>query len=101
MKLQFSLATLLICMSIAGLVGSACMSIPMNATGHASYMAAVFPGDPSLYRVHVRLRHRPPTAEEVLARTILAEPLAIGATIGVLSTIRRLKPRRHTEPPVG
>ena len=101
MKLQFSLATLLVCMPIAGLVGTACISIPINERANASYTAAVIPGDPTLYRVHVHGWHRPPTVEEVLARAVLAEPLAIAAALGVLWATRRLKSRRQNEPPVG
>ena len=44
---------------------------------------------------------RPPTSREIVGRMALWGPLAIAAALGVLWTVRRLKSRRHTEPPVG
>ena len=44
---------------------------------------------------------RNPTSDEILWRFFLAGLPALAATLAVLWSIRRLKSRRHTEPPVG
>jgi hypothetical protein len=44
---------------------------------------------------------RAPTGKEIAVQLALWGPAAIAGTLGVLWAIRRLKSRRHIEPPVG
>ena len=81
MKLQFSLATLLVCMAIAGIVVRICFSIPVNQAVNSSYTVAVFEGNPKQYRVHIRNIHRLPNLVDASLRMAWAEPLAIAATL--------------------
>ena len=49
----------------------------------------------------MRAHDRRPNGSEIARRMILWFPPAFAATLAVMWTIRRLKSRRHTEPPVG
>jgi len=79
MKLQFSLATLLVCMTAVAIEAGLSFGL----------------------RVHQYAFDRPPNSSEVIWRLALLWPLAIVTPLGALWLLRRLKSRRHTEPPVG
>jgi hypothetical protein len=89
MKLQFSLATLLICMTVLAVVAAigTAFQVHYRTLGMMTGFIYEWSG--------------PPSASELVWRIILWGPVAIAATLGVLWAIRRLKSRRHTEPPVG
>jgi hypothetical protein len=88
MKLQFSLATLLVCMTVLAVVAAVAAKMPVQASGlEISWYDGTY--------------DRPPNAAELASRLAWSWPLAIAATLGVLWTIRRLKSRRHNEQPVG
>jgi hypothetical protein len=77
MKLQFSLATLLVCMTVLAADLAACKAIKVAVT----YTEC-----------------REPTGLEVAQRFAWSAPLPLAATYCL---IRRLKSRHHTGPPVG
>ena len=88
MKLQFSLATLLVCVTVLAVVAAVAAKVPVQASGlEISWYDGTY--------------DRPPNAAELASRLAWSWPLALAATLGVLWAIRRLKSRRHTEPPVG
>jgi hypothetical protein len=110
MKLQFSLATLLICMSVLAVVVAVGMKVPVQDI-EVSWVQKPYPlpaGDihkvqhskNNMWEVTAGIK-RSPNAAELAVRLAWSWPLAIAATLGVLWAIRRLKSRRHTEPPVG
>ena len=96
MKLQFSLATLLVCMTVLAIVCTVCAKINV-----------VEQVEPELGTLRFRLRNavvtvvRQPTASEAAWRVALWGPPAVVGTLAIFWAIRRLKSRRHTEPPVG
>ena len=95
MKLQFSLATLLVCMTVLAVVCCMCakMQVHLDVDTVETINGKTYP-----------LRYtdnRPPTENEFVLRLMWAAPLSIAATLGTLWAIRRLKSRCHTEPPGG
>ena len=76
MKLQFSLATLLVCMTVLAVDLAACKAIKVQES-YTDY--------------------REPTGLEIAQRFAWTAPLPLAATYCL---IRRLKSRRPTEPPV-
>jgi hypothetical protein len=112
MKLQFSLATLLVCMTALAVVCALSISIPVNENppsrlyrdGKGSIreesVNRTIPVPTDWKEIEQRLT-RNPNGRDVAWRMAVWGPLAIAATLGVLWTVRRLKPRRHTEPTVG
>src|SRR5215831_15490933 len=101
MRLQFSLATLLLLVAVAGIVARVCISIPVNQRLNIRYTAAVFEGNPKQYHVHISGSHRSRNLGDASLRMAWALPSAIAATLAILSTIRRLKCRREDEPREG
>jgi hypothetical protein len=103
MKLQFSLATLLVCMTVLAVVCAASIALPVSewqpSPASVRGRAAMMP-DGATLTVFYRLT-RPPNGADVAWRMALWGIPAVAATLGVPWTIRRLKSRRHTEPPVG
>jgi hypothetical protein len=98
MRIQFSLATLLICMTVLAVVCAAAVAFPVKE----KIMRTTQVISPSGIRVASTKvsDSRPPTGWDIMRRmTILGTP-ATAATLAVLWAIRRLKSRRHTEPPV-
>jgi hypothetical protein len=111
MKLQFSLATLLVCMTVLAVVCAACISIPVNENlqsrlyrdGHRIVEESVnraIPVPPSWKEIEI-CQTRAPNGEDMAWRLALWGPAAIAVTLGVLWAIRHLKSRRHIDPPVG
>jgi hypothetical protein len=96
MKLQFSLATLLICMTVLAVVCAFAISVKVFKPA----VKFVLPGDTSEHIARKAL-YRTLTVAEVTLRIVLWGASAIAATLIVLRVIGRLKSRRHTEPPVG
>ena len=96
MKLQFSLATLLVCMTVLAVVCCIAAVIPVHES------AVTSPSGPPFdlaFGPIVNLRRRP-ELNEVIQRVATFGLPAVGIAIVALWTIRRLK-SRHTEPPVG
>ena len=94
MKLQFSLATLLVCMTIAAILICACVRWPVTDIDNLR-LDSWQSGKP------YPIISRTPTVSEVAMRLAWTVPPAIATTIAVMWLFRRLKSRRHTEPPVG
>jgi hypothetical protein len=107
MKPQFSLATLLVCLTMLGVVCAISIGLPVF-TSHTTSSTTVFykNGKPD-YQNQIAgasktiTESRPPTDQEIVKRMAWAGPLAIIATLGALWAIRRVKSRRHAEPPGG
>jgi hypothetical protein len=101
MKLQFSLATLLVCMTVLAVVCTIAISVPVHEKefGITPPPPAGSPRGPYVW-IELPETH-PPTASAIASRLALWGPPAVAATLGVLWTIRRLKSRRENGPPVG
>jgi hypothetical protein len=93
MKLQFSLATLLICTAVLAVVLSYCISKPVIEP--LDYSNPLGP----LWSDHDIARN--PTFSEVSFRFLCLGPPALAGNLAALHAVRRLKSRRHTEPPIG
>ena len=103
MKLQFSLATLLVCMTVLAVVCAAAVTIPVHEprpvkvprtiTDSQGYLRFIF-------ETHI-IEWRIVTAADVVRRFFVWGPASIAATLATLWAISRLKSRRHTEPPIG
>ena len=87
MKLQFSLATLLICMTVLAVVIAICAAIPVSEFVNTE--------DPFAMPMEI---HRSPTLGEMAFRVSTWGVLAIANTIAALWTIRHLKSDRHNGP---
>jgi hypothetical protein len=99
MKLQFSLATLLVCTTVLAVVCAAAVSVPVHETEIRPVLHLyLVPGPHPTDMIET---HRPPTASEIATRLAWAGPLSIAATLVALLFIRRLKSRRENGPPVG
>jgi hypothetical protein len=97
MKLQFSLTTLLVCVTVLAVLCVVCVQIPVVKPHHFTIM-----GQPMYILTGAgEYADRPPTTSEIFQRLAIVVPLSIAATLAVLWTIRRLKPCRHTKPSVG
>jgi hypothetical protein len=92
MKLQFSLATLLVCMTVLAVVCASAAMIPVHVQTAVSWNGN-WP--------HVDQINHSPNPSEVARRLAIGSPLALAATLAILWAIRRLKSRRENGPPVG
>jgi hypothetical protein len=93
MKLpRFSLATLLICITVLAVVCAAAIEIPVRQIVLIDFLGAGGVGRAE----HVR--YEPPTASEFALRLAWAGPLSIAAALAALRMIRRL--RQPNRPPV-
>jgi len=102
MRFQFSLATLLVCMTVLAVVATACTRLPVADSQIVQTSRGLDWGFLSIApTVENRNFSRPPVASEAALRMAWAGPLSIAATLAVLWSIHRLKSRRHTEPPGG
>ena len=113
MKLQFSLATLLVCVTVLAVVCAFAIRRPVIDLRTNNYDKP-FLGDPlgdplgyplpadakiiSISKSHFTFE-RPPNVSEIALRFVTWGIPAIAATLGVLWIVRRLKSRRHTDPP--
>ena len=102
MKLQFSLATLLVCTTVLGVVCAFAISCPVNDT---EIFVKKYSDPHTFDRIQtlkfIRRFTRTPDFREFAWRMAIWGSPAVAATVGTLWTIRRLNSRRHTEPPVG
>jgi hypothetical protein len=94
MKLQFSLATIFVCVAVMAVVLTYCVSKPVVEP--APYSDSPF--DKGIFNLYDSARN--PTLGEVLLRFCCYAPPSLAATLAIFWGIRRLKSRRHTEPPV-
>ena len=89
MKLQFSLATLLVCMTVLAVVTAICAMKPIVVVEDKPISAVAEP------------IQRPPSLSETAGRMAAWGPLSMAVTLAALWAIRRLKSRRQNGPPVG
>ena len=97
MRFQFSLATLLVCMTVLAVVSAICAMVQIPKTTITKVEKTAF----AEWQETSVVDSRRPNPVEIGQRLAWADPPAIAATLGVLWTVRRLKSRRHSEPPVG
>jgi hypothetical protein len=98
MKLQISLVTLLVCMTVLAVVLALCTTIMVPAP---KFETVIFEsGRSKTVPVQGLSPHRP-NFSDVCQRAEWAAPLSLFVTATTILAIRRLKSRRHTEPPVG
>jgi hypothetical protein len=119
MKLQFSLATLLVCIVAIAIDATVCSALlvrerktmkyylPDIIDDEATFSAEIKPPHPANIDENtptgdalVEIKRRPHIAE-ILLRMAWSAPLTVCVALATLWAIRRLKSRRHTEPPVG
>ena len=102
MKLEFSLATLLVCMTVLAVVAAIAALMPVRES-RVSGMRVILPqnGATGVMFNDEGVFNRPPTGEDIVARNTIFAPPAIAAPLGVLWAIRRLKSRRENVPAVG
>jgi hypothetical protein len=103
MKLQFSLATLLVCMTVLAVVCAIAISMPVRETTKIEFTTQrTTPEGKPVIELSERISEsHSPTAENIAWRVGLWGTSAVAATLGVLWAIRRLKSRRENWPPVG
>jgi hypothetical protein len=101
MKLQFSLATLLVCLTVPAVVCALAVEIDVAETRINFTAGSIMRPTDSWEHQRIAIIHRPPTALEMIERIFMWGIPALITTLAVLWSIRRLKSRRHTEPPVG
>jgi hypothetical protein len=103
MKLQFSLATLLVCMTVLAVVTSLAIGLKVHEPTVETITKVVGEGNNRLFIKTPKQSTilRAATGPEAAWRLALWGPVAITAVLVMLWAIRRLKSRRHTEPPVG
>jgi hypothetical protein len=107
MKLQFSLATLLVCMTVPAVVCCVSINLPVY-TQRTTMTSIVFykDGKPD-YGNQINstpetvTESLPPTEPEIVRRIAWAAPLSIAVTLATLWLMCRLKSRREIGPPVG
>jgi hypothetical protein len=98
MKLQFSLATLLVCVTVFSVVAVICAtrSVPEYDDPIVS-----LPGGGIMFLHREPVRWRQPSGWVIWNRLITWEPPIILAMLGIFWSVRRLKSRRENGPPVG
>ena len=96
MKLQFSLATLLIGLTVLAVVIAISAKIPVWLSVHrVTYENGLYTSYADMVLVP-----KSPKLNDILWRSAFFGMPAIVASLGVLWAVRRLKSRRHAEPPV-
>ncbi len=98
MKLQFSLATLLVCMTVLAVVLALCTTIMVPPP---KFETVIFESGRSKTVPVVGLSPHRPNFSEVCQRAAWAAPLSLIVTAITILAIRRLKSRRENGPPVG
>jgi hypothetical protein len=88
MKLQFSLATLLICMTVLAVVAAICSRVLITETLLPNPFQTPNPFEPD-----GPLISRPPTVGEIALRMSLWGPASIVVSLGALWVVRRFRTR--------
>ena len=102
MKLQFSLATLLVCVTVLAVVCAIAAFVPVHESRVYGMRASLSPnGIATITFIDAEFLNRSPTELEIVCRNLIWGPPSIAGILAVLWSIRRLKSRRHTEPPGG
>jgi hypothetical protein len=102
MRFQFSLATLLVCMTVLAVVVAACTRLPVAETQRVQVGRGLDWGFISIAPTwETREVTRSPGASEAALRIAWSGPLAVAATLATLWTIRRVKSRREIQPSIG
>ena len=99
MKLQFSLATLLVCMTVLAVVCALAFRLKVHQPEKP--MGVYIIHGPLADELIEPANDHVPTPSEAAKRLAIWGPLSIAVTLGVLWLIRRLKSRRENGPPVG
>ena len=94
MRFQFSLATLLVCMTVLAVVAAISTAMPVHQIVHSYATDEWSMGLTGEF-------DRQPFVSEITFRLAWAGPLALAATLAALWSIRRLKSRRENGPPGG
>lgn len=90
MKLQFSLATLLVCVTVQAMVAAACTRLPVADSQRVQTSRGLDWGFLSIALTwEIRDFTRPPIASEAAVRMAWAGPLAVAITLSALWLIRR------------
>ena len=99
MKLQFSLATLLVGVTVLAVICAVAVAVHVHEILQLAgpYQYGVNPP----YQLYKFEFDRAPHIAEIAWRMFVWGTPSVAATLAVLWSIRRLKSRRHTEPPVG
>jgi hypothetical protein len=84
MKLRFSLATLLICVTVLAIVAAICAQVPVTEPPRLVW--GLFSGDMILAD-----SARPPTIGEIVLRLGLWGPVSVAAVLFVLWRVRHLR----------
>jgi hypothetical protein len=92
MKLQFSLATLLVCMTVLAAVIAVCATIKVPPP---EFEMITFDSGYSRLVPVVGLHPRPPTLLEISQRAAWATPLSLIVMATTILTVRRLKSFRR------
>jgi hypothetical protein len=99
MKLQFSLATMLVCVTVLAVVCVLAIRLkvhqPEMPTGVYSLSGQ------SAEELVIPANDHSPAPSEAAKRLALWGPLSVAATLGALWAIRRVKSHRENGPPVG
>ena len=98
MKLQFSLATMLVWITVLSIVLAASIAVPV---WYRYPIAEVTDGTVTTEVIYGKAYPRLPFPADVLWRLAIWGVPAIVITQIILWLVRRLKSSRHTEPPVG
>jgi uncharacterized membrane protein len=86
LKLQFSLATLLVCVTVMAVVCGVCLQIPVMKPHHFTIA-----GQPMyLLTDSGEYANQPPTTSEIVQRLAIWVPTSIAATLAVQWSIGRL-----------
>jgi hypothetical protein len=106
MKLQFSLATLLVCIPMLAVVCAVAVALPVQQTFYFASTGNEGPLPVGYFRYPTKTDAvqylRPPNLSEIAWRLAVWGPLAFATTTPLaLWLIRRLKSRRENGPPVG
>ena len=103
MKLPFSLATLLVCVTVLAVVCAFAVTSPVYEKANGRMLPPGFESGGTTMDnfVEISFWRRPPNNAEIARRFVLWGTPAIAVTLALLWAIRRLKLRRHTEPPGG
>jgi hypothetical protein len=101
-KLQFSLATLLVCMTVLAMVCVLAVTVSdLGITEEGVDPPRIDATGALLQTLHHAYFQHSPSAGAIAARLALWWPISIVTSLGALNMIRRLKSRRENVPAVG